>query len=57
MWRPLIARAVRVIRASWLPLAIAEAVVVPPGDHEIIGIRWCESADLSIRNDVIDHGR
>ena len=45
------------MRASWLPPAIAEAVVVPPGDHEIIGIWWWASADWSIRNDVIDHGR
>ena len=51
------ARAVRLMRASWLPLAIAAAVVVPPGDHEIIGIcRWL-SAALSILNDEIDHGR
>ena len=57
MCSPLIARAVRLMRASWLPLAIAAAVVVPPGDHEIIGIWRCESAALSILNDEIDHGR
>jgi hypothetical protein len=53
----LIARAVRVMSASWLPLLISAAVVVPPGDHEIIGIWRCESAALSILNDEIDHGR
>ena len=53
----MIARAVRLMSASWLPFVIADAVVVPPGDHEIIGIWRCESAALSILKDEIDHGR